>query len=389
MKKIFALVLALVMMLTFAACGSEVAQELPGDAPQVDPNNSSTSASESESLTDFAVAMITDFRDVTDKSFNQSTYEACMDFCDANNISFAYFRPANDGTDDRIAMIEKAVDEGYSIIVLPGSSFEEAVKVASHNYPEIKFLTIDLAAGLENTYGIVFQEEIAGYLAGYAAVKLGYTNLGFLGGMEVPAVVRYGNGFVQGADDAASDLEGGALVKFAYCNQFFGDEEITADMADWYANGVQAVFACGATLYTSAAEAAVEYGGKVIGVDVNQAPIIDELYGEGMTLTSAQKNIYTAVFNGLSEIILDGKWDEIKGTSNLFGLVSADDLSANYVGIPVDGGTQFGDTFTEEDIKVVVSKILSGEITIDDSVDIKPEQLAENCTVENLGLIKE
>lgn len=47
---------------------------------------------------------------------------------------------------------------------------------------------------------ILYAEEQAGYLAGYAAVNEGYTQLGFMGGIAVPAVIRYGYGFIQGAD---------------------------------------------------------------------------------------------------------------------------------------------------------------------------------------------
>ena len=57
-----------------------------------------------------------------------------------------------------------------------------------------------------NSCTAVYQEELCGYMAGYAAVKLGYTKLGFLGGMAVPRCrCRYGYGFVQGADAAAAE----------------------------------------------------------------------------------------------------------------------------------------------------------------------------------------
>ena len=125
-------------------------------------------------------------------------------------------------------------------------------------------------------------------MAGYAAVKLGYTHLGFLGGMAVPAVVRYGYGFVQGADAAAAETGAAVTVEYAYGNQFYGDADITAYMDNWYQTlGVEVVFACGGGIYSSAAEAAAKVGGKVIGVDVDQAAIIDGGYGDGMTVTSA------------------------------------------------------------------------------------------------------
>ena len=125
-------------------------------------------------------------------------------------------------------------------------------------------------------------------MAGYAAVKLGYRNLGFLGGQAVPAVMRFGFGYVQGINDAAEEL--GIVdqveVEYAYGGQFYGSTEITAAMDTWYSQGTEIVFACGGGIFTSAAEAAAKVGGKMIGVDSDQSPTIDA-YGEGMTVTSA------------------------------------------------------------------------------------------------------
>ena len=135
-----------------------------------------------------------------------------------------------------------------------------------------------------NLYCAVYQEELCGYMAGYAAVKLGYKNLGFLGGMAVPAVQRYGYGFVQGVDAAAAELElTDVKVNYAYGNQFFGDADITAAMDTWYAGGTEVVFACGGGIYTSAVDAAKKVeGAKVIGVDVDQAAVIaNYAAGEG------------------------------------------------------------------------------------------------------------
>ena len=152
----------------------------------------------------------------------------------------------------------------------------------------------------------IYQEELCGYMAGYAAVKLGYKNLGFLGGMAVPAVIRYGYGFVQGVDAAAADLGlTDVKLKYVYGGQFYGDADITAVMDTWYANGTEVVFACGGGIYTSAAEAAAKKAnGKVIGVDVDQAAIIDGAYGEGMTVTSAMKGLAPTVKTMLSEVSL-------------------------------------------------------------------------------------
>jgi len=340
---------------------------------------------------EWRVAMITDCGDITDQSFNQTTYEACKAFCEANGLDFSYFKPAGDSDPERIAMVDKAVDEGYNIIVMPGYAFGATVAAVQDIYPDITFIALDVSEGdlggaelASNVYCAVYQEELCGYMAGYAAVKLGYTHLGFLGGMAVPAVIRYGYGFVQGADAAAAELGVDVTVEYAYGNQFYGDADITAYMDNWYQNlGVQVVFACGGGIFTSAAEAAVKVeGGKVIGVDVDQAGLIDSTYGEGLTVTSAMKGLGATVNTLLTETTA-GNFANYGGKVDKLGLVSADDVTLNYVGIP--STTQWSDAFTEADYASLVAKMYNGEIVVSDAIDAMP---AVGITVNEYGNIK-
>ena len=272
MKKLFAILLVLAVAFTAFAQGAKEA------APAA--------------KADVAIAMVTDYGDITDQSFNQTTYEACKAFAEKNGLNFKYYKPAGDNTADRVAMIEQAIGEGFNVIVMPGYAFAGAIAEAAPQYKDVKFVGLDVSeydlvvdAGLtdlSNVYCIVYQEEIAGYLAGYATVKLGYTKLGYCGGMAVPAVIRYGYGFVQGADAAAKELGVDADIQYAYANQFFGDADITAAMDAMYANGAQVVFACGGGVYTSVCEAAAKVGGKAVGVDVAASILANELAMRGV-----------------------------------------------------------------------------------------------------------
>ena len=305
MKKILALLLALCMVFALAACGQSAAPAAEEAAP--------AEAAPAETASGAKVAMITDYGDITDQSFNQTTYEACKALCEGKGVDFTYFKPASDSDEDRVSMIEKAIDEGYNVIVMPGYAFAPAIAATAPNYADVTFIALDVSeydltsAGLTelpaNLYSAVYQEELCGYMAGFAAVKLGYTKLGFLGGMAVPAVVRYGYGFVQGADAAAAEIGADVTLKYAYGNQFYGDADITAAMDTWYAGGTEIVFACGGGIFTSAAEAAAKVGGKVIGVDVDQAATIDGGYGEGMTVTSAMKGLAATVNTELAAVL--------------------------------------------------------------------------------------
>jgi len=409
MKKFFALLLSLAMVLALVACGQKDPTPDTPDTPD-DP----------QTKVEYKVAMITDYGDITDQSFNQTTYEACKAFAEDNSIEFSYFKPAGDNTADRVAMIEKAVDEGFNVIVMPGYAFGGAIVEAAPEFPDVKFIALDVAAGdlletavakagetydytpenwdlnkyvdMSNVYCAVYQEELCGYMAGYAAVKLGYKNLGFLGGMSVPAVVRYGYGFVQGVDAAAADL-GLTDVKlnYIYGGQFFGDADITAVMDTWYQGGTEVVFACGGGIYTSAVDAAKKVGAKVIGVDVDQAGVIANYAGvDGMTVTSAMKGLYPATYDTLTDVIVNGNWEKYVGKIETLGLVSGTDPEANYVQIPMGDGTQWSDSFTQDDYKAMVKDMFDGKITVSNntSSDVSAADFATVITVDDQGSIK-
>ena len=376
MKKFLVLLLAALMVFSFAACGGGGGgDEAAGDGSM-------------------KVAMVTDYGDITDQSFNQTTYEACKAFCEENGVDFTYKKPASDSTADRVSSIEEAIEEGYGVIVMPGYAFADAIYEVAPLYPDVKFVALDVSEGDLTAYGerefdgpnvfsAVYQEELAGYMAGYAAVKLGYTKLGFLGGMAVPAVQRYGHGFVQGADAAAGEAGvDGVEIKYVYGGQFFGDADITAAMDTWYSKGTECVFACGGGIYTSAAEAAAKVGGKVIGVDVDQAGIIDGAYGEGMTVTSAMKGLGATV-NTLLGAIKDGTWDEYAGQIKNLGLVS-ETPADNYVQLPES--TQWGDGFQQADYEQLVKELFNGDRTV--SADTEKIPAVKNIKVDDQGAIK-
>ena len=296
------------------------------------------------------VAMVSDSGDITDQSFNQMTYEACKAWGKENDIEFNYYKPQSDSDEARTASVDQAVADGANVIVLSGYVFAPTVIDESDLYPEVKFLALDVSAGdicekgigegydynpdhynvtdyynEDNVYCCTYQEELSGFMAGYAAVMLGYRHLGLLGGMSVPAVNRYGYGYVQGADAAAKELgiTDEVQVEYVCGGQFYGDVDITAYMDTWYGSkGVEVVFACGGGIYTSAAEAAVKTGGKVIGVDLDQSVTINE-YKDGLTVTSAMKGLQVTIDNVL-DAILNDEWDEYVGKIENLGKESPD-----------------------------------------------------------------
>lgn len=421
MKKLVSLMLVGAMALSLVACGSsteESAESTTTETAEAEDTEEAAAdteeAAEAADVSEYAVAMITDYGDITDQSFNQTTYEACKAFCEEQGIDFKYYKPAGDSTAERVASVEQAIDEGFNVIVMPGYAFGGTLVEVAEAYEDIKFIALDVAAGdileagvaaagetydynpanwnvedychMDNVYCAIYQEEIPGYMAGYAAVKLGYKKLGFLGGMAVPAVIRYGFGFVQGADAAAAELGlSDVEINYAYGNQFYGDADITAAMDTWYKAGTEVVFACGGGIYTSAAEAAAKVDGKVIGVDVDQAGTIDSAYGEGMTVTSAMKGLYPTTYDTLTDVIVNGNWANYAGNITTLGLVSGDDPTANYVQIPMES-TQWNDGFTQDDYKALVADMFSGKVTVSNDIAAMPAVSA--VKVNDLGNLK-
>ena len=177
-------------------------------------------------------------------------------------------------------------------------------------------------------------------------------------------------------------------VKYAYGNKFNGDPDITAAMDTWYAGGTQVVFACGGGIFTSAADAAKKVSGaKMIGVDVDQAGVINGYSGvEDMTVTSAMKGLAATVKTMLTETILNNNWDKFGGKVESLGLVSGDDPELNYVQIPMTS-TQWADgKFTQADYKTLVKAMFDGTIKVSNDITAMPK--TTTITVENLGNLK-
>lgn len=336
------------------------------------------------------VAMITDSGDINDQSFNQTTYEASKDFCETNELAFKYYKPAGDSTEARVASVEQAIQDGHNVIVMPGYLFGETIAEVADANQDVTFVALDVSQGdLGANYTIpgnvatfVYREEISGFMAGYAAVKEGYKKLGFLGGLGVPAVVRFGFGFVQGANAAAVEMKiaDQVSVNYVYGGQFYGDAAITGAMDTWYSNGVEVVFACGGGIYTSACEAAAKVGGKVIGVDSDQSYVINKDY-PGMCITSAMKGLAPTV-NTILQAIKDGNWKNYYGTVSNMGMVSGTDASLNYVQLPTE--TWSMTKFTKEDYATLVGKIFDGTITISDATDKMPATTIKVTTQDNI-----
>jgi len=322
--------------------------------------------------TTFKVAMVTDVGDIDDKSFNQGTWEGIVEWAEENNVSHKYYRPTADEDDARLAAIDLAVAGGAEIVVTPGFMFEVVIYTAQTKYPDVKFVLIDGAphAGdyatyetTANTKSILFKENESGFLAGYASVMEGYRELGFMGGIAVPAVVRFGLGYIAGAYHAARELEATAWefdpANYTYLGGFGPSDEIKTQAASWYSNGVEIIHVAAGGAGNSVMLAAEESeSGMVVGVDVDQAAQSPKV------ITSAMKALGVVVKQALTEWL-----EEVNGTGTFQGgetvtLGAAEEA----VGLPLGESFRFT-TFTEAQYEEILAKLVDGTVSVPFTVD--------------------
>ena len=320
----------------------------------------------------FEIAVVTDVGQLHDGGFNEGTYNGAKEYAEANNLTYKYYQPANgaDATDnDRIAAMQQAIENGAKVIVTPGFLQANALtKVATDN-PEVKFIFIDgWSLGLANVTAVSYKEEESGYLAGYAAVKEGYTKLGgtFGGGGSNAACNRFAYGYAQGIAAAAKELSKQVSLKisFKYGDSFSASTELQTQISGWYSAGTEVVFSCGGSMLQSVKAAAGEKeGAKIIGVDVDQASESDRI------ITSAVKGLTASVKKILGEFYA-GEWDT-KLADKTSNLGAADDAT----GLPTAEGSWRFTTFTKAEYETLFAKVKAGTIAIDNNT-------AENMNAE-------
>ncbi len=372
MKKFLAFVMAASMALSLAACVGST----PASSTASTTTEATTEAAASGSKTD--VAFVTDVGNIDDQSFNQYTWQGVQDFCSANSLNANYYRPTEDSDAARLEQMDNAVNDGAKAVVVAGYLFGSSIAEAQAKYPDVQFLALDVStadlgdkAPTSNTALITYKEEQAGYLAGYAAVTDGYKELGFLGGMAVPAVIRYGYGFVQGADAAAKEIGATDVnIKYWYSGGFAATDEVKNKMDGWYSEGTEVVFACGGPVCESCDAAAQANGGKMIGVDVDQSGRFDTV------VTSAMKGLAESVNEALTDALNNG-W---KFTDAYAGKQAVLGAAENCVGLPMS--TSKFTKFTQEQYDAMYAAIVDGSLVIDDSFDVDVHPAVTNVTVD-------
>ncbi len=321
--------------------------------------------------TNKSIAMITDYSTVDEDKFYLTIWQAMEAVATEYGIPYSKYNTSDETFHARKEAVDQAVADGAGLIILPSSTFAEVLAQAQLEYPEVKFFGIDIGESdlleelTDNTYTCAFKEEQAGFLAGYAAVYEGYRRLGFLGGVQLPSVMRFGYGYIQGADMAAKDLEVPIEIKYSYGGQFYGDMRITNQMRAWYTTGTEVVFACGGPIYTSVLEAALESNGMIIGVDIDQTED-GANYKYNPFLTSAIKEL-EEITTEIVTYYAEDNWKKVGGTVQSLGLEQGE-----YVGIPTEKSAWKFKKFTHFEYYEACNNIKDGIWTVSSNTQSVP-----------------
>ena len=389
-KGALAVTLAVMMAASLSACGSSnsgsgsttaapAETTTAAEAKATEAETTADTAVKSETSDGYELALVTDLGTIDDKSFNQGAWEGMKKYAEENGISYKYYQPQEGTTDSYLETIGLAIEGGAKLVVCPGFLFEEPVYLAQDQYKDVHFILLDGEPHSgdyseyrteANVMPILFQEDEPGFLAGYAAVKDGYTKLGFLGGMAVPAVIRYGYGFAEGADYAAKEMGvDGIQIMYNYTGAFAATPEAQSMAASWYQNGTEVIFGCGGAVGNSVMAAAEEKSAKVIGVDVDQS------YESDTVVTSAMKQLSVSVYDGVRDFYA-GSFPG--GKTSLFSAKN------DGIGLPME--TSKFTKFTQADYDAVYAQLKDGKITLvqpsednnDPTKDLKLEKTTIN-----------
>ena len=324
----------------------------------------SLSCKDTKKNSGYELALITDIGTIDDKSFTQGSWEGLKKYAEEKGITYKYYKPAGKDTDSKIDSIYLAISSGAKLIVTPGYLFEPAIYKVQDIHPEINFVLLDGTPQdgtytdfriEKNVYAVLYAEEEAGFLAGYGVVKEGYTNLGVMGGMAEPSVIRFGYGFVQGADYAAKELGVKNIkIDYTYIGGYEPTPEVQTKASSWFIKGVQVIFAPAGGAGNSVMSAAEQNKGYVVGVDVDQS------VESPTVITSAMKMIGESVYNAIDEFY--------KGNFP-GGKIAVLDAKVHGIGLPME--TSKFKNFTKEDYDNIYKKLVDGSVKILKDTDAK------------------
>lgn len=384
MKKFLALFLSLTLLLALTACkAAEAASGAQQEQRTVTaPTDDATFVYQPEDPTvtpagGETIALVTGASG-TESGADAMLWQGVQTFASAYGYTATTQTAEGDSSADAETALRTAAESGAKLVICRGDAAATALYRIQENYPDVHYLLFDDEPHNDDysayktanlVHCVLFQEEQAGYLAGYAAVIDGYTSLGFVGAREIPGIVRYGTGFLQGAEAAAEQQGETVNLKFWFADTYDENDAVTQRMADWYNGGVSLIFVSGGTLYKCAAQAAEQTGGKVVAGDTNVTALSDSV------LASAVKCYNAAVQRQLYEFFTAGSWSaQNAGQTERVGISNAE--------VALESDTSWRlDSFTLDDYRSLYEDLRTSVKRVDAYADMETLPDTPNVTV--------
>lgn len=386
MKKFLALILTLSLLTGLTACkGTEAASGTQEQHIVTAPTNDATFVYQPDDPTvtlpgGQSVVLVTG-PDGTEGGADAMLWQGVQTFANTYGYTADTQTAAGSTADDAEAALRTAAESGARLVVCRGEAMGEALYRIQENYPDVHYLLFDDEPHNEDysayktadlVHCVQFQEEQAGYLAGYAAVTEGYTSLGFIGARELPGIVRYCTGFLQGAEEAA-ELQGeNVTLQTWFTDTYENNDAITQRMIDWYNNGTALIMVSGGSLYEGAVSAVNQTGGKAITTDYDNTALSDRV------LASAAKCYNAAVQRELYSFFTAGTWDaQNSGQTEKVGITTGE--------VALEAGAPWRfDSFTQEDYRKLYENLRTSALKVDAYSDLDTLPDTPNVTVNRL-----
>ena len=258
---------------------------------------------------DIKPALLYDLGGKFDKSFNEAAFNGAEKFKAETGIEYVEFEVSN--ASQREQALRRFAEDGRNPIVMTGFSWAESLDKVATDFPDLQFAIVDMVVDKPNIRSIVFKEQEGSYIVGLLAGMASQTKkVGFVGGMDIPLIRRFGCGYVGGAKagGATEVIQNMTGDTPAAWNDPTKGGEIAKTQID---QGADVIYAAAGGTGVGVLQAAADAGKLGIGVDSNQNGL-----QPGKVLTSMLKRVDTAVYGAF----MDAKDGKLAGGINDLGL---------------------------------------------------------------------
>lgn len=257
-------------------------------------NNEKSAGSAAPGEKKLVVGIVFDSGGRGDKSFNDSAWagiERAQKELGIDTPKAVESKSEKDYEPNLTALAEEKCDVIFAI----GINMKSALEKVAPNFPDVKFAIVDAPVTGPNVRSLLFREEEGSFLAGYLAGLVTKTNkLGFVGGMQIPLIVKFASGYTAGAKTANPAVQ---VLPEKYTGSWDNIDVGKVAANTLYNSGADIVYHAAGRAGLGVIGAAKENKKLAIGVDSDQDGI-----EPGFVLTSMIKRVDESVFSTIKDV---------------------------------------------------------------------------------------